>query len=63
MAGKCLCLRLHPRLRDADSPDVAPAAAGEQHMETIGDVNRQIAEKVLSQFRLGTVPEWTGMEP
>lgn len=42
---------------------IPPVPAYYNHPETIGDVNRQIAEKVLSQFRLGTVPEWTGMEP
>ncbi len=42
---------------------VPPVPAYYNHPETIGDVNRHIAEKVLSQFGLGRVPEWTGMEP
>ena len=32
------------------------------HPQTVEDVNREIAEKVLSQFGLDEVPEWTGMD-
>lgn len=40
---------------------IPPVPAYYNHPSTIGDVNRQIAQKVLSQFGLGEVPEWTGM--
>lgn len=40
---------------------IPPVPAYYNHPETIGDVNRQIAEKVLSQFALDAVREWTGM--
>lgn len=40
---------------------IPPVPAYYNHPQTIGDVNRQIAEKVLSRFHLGQVPEWTGM--
>ena len=41
---------------------IPPVPAYYNHPATIGDVNRQIAEKILSQFSLGAVPEWRGME-
>ena len=40
---------------------IPPVPAYYNHPKTIEDVNRQVAEKVLSRFRLGQVPEWTGM--
>ena len=40
---------------------IPPVPAYYNHPQTIEDVNRQIAEKVLSRFHLGQVPEWTGM--
>lgn len=40
---------------------IPPVPAYYNHPRTIEDVNRQIARKVLSQFGLGEVPEWTGM--
>lgn len=40
---------------------IPPVPAYYNHPQTIEDVNRQIAEKVLSRFQLGQVPEWTGM--
>lgn len=42
---------------------IPPVPAYYNHPETIGDVNRQVVGKVLSQFSLGGVREWTGMEP
>lgn len=41
---------------------IPPVPAYYNHPVTIGDVNRQVAEKILSQFSLGAVPEWRGME-
>lgn len=41
---------------------IPPVPAYYNHPSTIEDVNRQTAEKVLSQFSLGAVPEWRGME-
>ena len=40
---------------------IPPVPAYYNHPKTIEDVNRQVAEKVLSRFRLGQVPEWMGM--
>lgn len=40
---------------------IPPVPAYYNHPQTIEDVNRQIAEKVLSRFHLGQVPEWTGI--
>lgn len=40
-----------------------PVPAYYNHPKTIEDVNRQVANKVMSQFSLGAVPEWTGMVP
>ncbi len=40
---------------------IPPVPAYYNHPTTIEDVNRHIAEKVLSQFDLGEVREWTGM--
>ncbi len=40
---------------------IPPVPAYYNHPKTIEDVNRQVAEKVLSRFRLGQVPEWTGI--
>lgn len=40
---------------------IPPVPAYYNHPKTIDDVNRQIARKVLSRFRMGEVPEWTGM--
>lgn len=40
---------------------IPPVPAYYNHPETIGDVNRHIAGKILSQFGLGAVTEWTGM--
>ena len=40
---------------------IPPVPAYYNHPKTIDDVNRQIARKVLSRFRLGEVPEWKGM--
>lgn len=40
---------------------IPPVPAYYNHPQTIEDVNRQIAEKVLSRFHLGQVPEWRGM--
>ena len=40
---------------------IPPVPAYYNHPKTIEDVNRQVVEKVLSRFRLGQVPEWTGM--
>lgn len=39
---------------------IPPVPAYYNHPKTIEDVNRQVVEKVLSRFRLGQVPEWTG---
>jgi polyprenyl P-hydroxybenzoate/phenylacrylic acid decarboxylase-like protein len=41
---------------------IPPVPAYYNHPETVGDVNRQVVGKVLSQFSLGGVREWTGME-
>lgn len=41
---------------------IPPVPAYYNQPATISDVNRQVAEKVLSQFQLGAVPEWRGME-
>ena len=41
---------------------IPPVPAYYNHPQTVEDVNRQIAEKVLSQFGLDEVPEWTGMD-
>ena len=40
---------------------IPPVPAYYNHPETVADVNRQVAQKVLGQFGLGAVPEWTGM--
>lgn len=40
---------------------IPPVPAYYNRPKTIEDVNRQVVEKVLSRFRLGQVPEWTGM--
>ena len=40
---------------------IPPVPAYYNHPKTIEDVNRQVAQKVLSRFQLGAVPEWTGM--
>lgn len=40
---------------------IPPVPAYYNHPVTVEDVNRQIAEKVLSQFDLGEVPEWNGL--
>lgn len=40
---------------------IPPVPAYYNHPVTVEDVNRQIAEKVLSQFELGEVPEWNGL--
>lgn len=40
---------------------IPPVPAYYNHPVTVEDVNRQIAEKVLSQFNLGEVPEWNGL--
>lgn len=42
---------------------IPPVPAYYNHPQTIEDVNRHIAGKVLSQFGLETVPEWQGMTP
>lgn len=42
---------------------IPPVPAYYNHPETIEDVNRQIAQKVLAQFDLGAVPEWRGIDP
>jgi polyprenyl P-hydroxybenzoate/phenylacrylic acid decarboxylase-like protein len=39
-----------------------PVPAYYHRPKTIEDVNRQVALKILSQFHLGRVQEWTGME-
>lgn len=41
---------------------IPPVPAYYNHPQTVGDVNRQTVGKVLSQFSLGGVREWTGME-
>ena len=41
---------------------IPPVPAYYNHPKTIEDVNRQAAGKVLSQFGLGEVREWRGME-
>lgn len=41
---------------------IPPVPAYYNHPTTIEDVNRQTVERVLSQFGLGAVPEWRGME-
>ena len=41
---------------------IPPLPAYYNHPETIEDVNRQIADKILAAFDLGAVPEWAGME-
>ena len=41
---------------------IPPVPAYYNHPQTVEDVNREIAEKVLSQFGLDEVPEWTGMD-
>ena len=41
---------------------IPPVPAYYNHPQTVEDVNRLIAEKVLSQFGLDEVPEWTGMD-
>jgi polyprenyl P-hydroxybenzoate/phenylacrylic acid decarboxylase-like protein len=38
-----------------------PVPAYYNHPQTIDDVNRQVALKILSQFHLGQVREWTGL--
>lgn len=40
---------------------IPPVPAYYNHPATIEDVNRHIVGKVLSQFQLGEVTEWTGM--
>jgi polyprenyl P-hydroxybenzoate/phenylacrylic acid decarboxylase-like protein len=42
---------------------IPPVPAYYNHPKTIEDVDRQVEQKVLSQFSLGSVKEWTGMEP
>ncbi len=42
---------------------IPPVPAYYNHPRTIEDVNRQTAAKVLSQFGLGAVAEWTGRMP
>ena len=42
---------------------IPPVPAYYNHPKTVEEVNAQIAGKVLSQFSLGTVREWTGMKP
>lgn len=42
---------------------IPPVPAYYNHPQTVADVNRQVAGKVLSQFGLGEVAEWTGMTP
>lgn len=41
---------------------IPPVPAYYNHPQTIGDVNRQVAGKVLAQFGLGAVQEWSGMD-
>lgn len=41
---------------------IPPVPAYYNHPQTIQDVNRQVAGKVLSQFGLGAVREWNGMD-
>ncbi len=41
---------------------IPPVPAYYQHPKTIEDVNRHVVGKVLSQFGLGGVPEWMGMD-
>lgn len=41
---------------------IPPVPAYYNHPQTIGDVNRQVAGKVLAQFGLGGVREWNGMD-
>lgn len=40
---------------------IPPVPAYYNHPTTVEDVNRHIAGKILSQFGLGEVEEWTGM--
>ncbi len=42
---------------------IPPVPAYYNHPKTIEDVNRQVIKKVLCQFRLGSVPEWMGINP
>ena len=42
---------------------IPPVPAYYNHPQTVEDVNRHVAGKVLSQFGLGAVTEWNGMEP
>ena len=39
-----------------------PVPAYYNHPQTVAEVNRHVAGKVLSQFGLGTVTEWNGMD-
>lgn len=41
---------------------IPPVPAYYNRPKTVEDVNRHIAGKVLSQFSLGAVTEWTGMD-
>ena len=41
---------------------IPPVPAYYNHPQTIEDVNRHVAGKVLGQLGLAQVPEWTGME-
>ena len=41
---------------------VPPVPAYYNHPQTVAEVNRHVAKKVLSQFGLGAVTEWTGMD-
>ena len=41
---------------------IPPVPAYYNHPSTVEEVNRHIAGKVLSQFDLGEVREWTGMD-
>ena len=41
---------------------VPPVPAYYNHPQTVAEVNRHVAGKVLSQFGLGGVTEWNGMD-
>ena len=41
---------------------VPPVPAYYNHPQTVAEVNRHVAGKVLSQFGLGAVTEWNGMD-
>lgn len=42
---------------------IPPVPAYYERPETVAEVDRHVAEKVLARFGLGAVPEWTGMTP